>query len=137
MPRKTRSKNRLGSRRSLVIELIGFSRETKEKGLLPLFFFGMLTKLLTQSVLSGVNAPPSIEYNNSPMQGLALPPFYPSNPLSQALLDMYIFNNAAIDKETRQNRNHVVLYPGSPTAFFDLSDEQISNKKMKELASGS
>jgi predicted HNH restriction endonuclease len=40
---------------------------------------------------------------------------------------MYIFNNADIDPNTHQNRNHRELYPEpeNPPAFFDLSDNQL------------
>lgn len=41
---------------------------------------------------------------------------------------MYIFNNAAVDKSTKSNRDHVKIYPGNPPAFFDLCHQQIQNK---------
>jgi hypothetical protein len=41
---------------------------------------------------------------------------------------MYIFNNAAIDKTTKANRNHRNIYPGTPPAFFDLGHQQIQRR---------
>jgi hypothetical protein len=52
---------------------------------------------------------------------------------------VFIFNNLAVDPVTKANRNHTILYPGSPVAFFDLSDEQLAwtvNHPWNSMVSG-